>query len=215
MNIEEGKDASPDGPNTRPKTSRLRWLIAGGCGGVFFLALVSVVVLLLATSEAGDKLERVEMDSTTAATFSPEVQATIQAVMDSQARGLDGAKVTVHRAYNYQGFSWIEPVEGAKLVAIDVGLADYSVGIDLDDVEIIDGETDENFGSDPDIVFLTDDGEPFSDNQPAQSFGEPIRVLLIYAVRESTGSIKLGYWGKEIMSEPVLLEEDGLTLPAP
>ncbi len=215
MNIEEeDRDASSDGPNTRPRTSRLRWLIAGGCGGVFFLALVCVVVLLLATSEAGDK-ERVQMDSTTAATFSPEMQATIQTVMDSQARGLDGAKVTVHRAYNYQGFSWIEPVEGAKLVAIDLGLADYSVGIDLDDVDIIDGQTDENFGSDPDIVFLTDDGEPFSDNQPSQSFGEPIRVLLIYAVRESTDSIKLGYWGEEIVSKPVLLEEDGLALPEP
>jgi len=82
-------------------------------------------------------------------------------------------------------------------------------------IDIIDGETDENFGSDPDIVFLTGDGEPFPDDQPSQSFGEPIRVLLIDVVRDSTESIKLGYWGKEIVSEPVLLGEDGLILPEP
>ncbi len=216
MNTEEkDMDAFSDSPGPRPKVSRRRWFVAGSCGGVFLLTVICVVVLLWVTSKAGDQVDVIELDSTTVATFSPEMQATVQAAMDGQARGLDGAEVTVYRAYNYRGFSWIEPVKGAKLVAIDVGLAGYSEGIDLDDIDIIDGETDENYGSDPDIVFLTDEGEPFPDNQPSQSFGEPIRVLLIYAVRESTESIKLGYWGSEIVSEPVVLEEDGLALPAP
>lgn len=156
-----------------------------------------------------------EFDKAAAGTLSPEMQKTVQAVAEEQARGLDDAEVIVHRAYNYHGFSWIEPVEGAKLAAVDVELANYGNGFDLDDIDIIDGETDENYGSDPDIVFLMDDGKPFPDNQPTQDFGEPIRVLLIYAVRESTESIKLSYWGREIVSTSIPLEADGLALPEP
>lgn len=213
---EEGAEESLRGsPGIQPKTARTKWLIAAGCGGTLMLVLLCASALLLVLIWASSERETVEIDLTTVATFSPEIQATVRAMMDEQARGLDGAEVTLHRAYNYHGCSWMEPVEGAKLAAVDIGFTNYGYGFDLDDVDIIDGDTDENFGSNPDIAYPTARGEPFPDFQPSQHFGEPVRVLLIYAVRESTESIKLGYWGREIVSDPVPLEEDGLVLPEP
>jgi hypothetical protein len=216
MNLEEGSaDLSPDPHDTRPKVSRTKWFILGGCGAVLVLALICFVGFLLAINAVGGQPGIVEMDLTTAATLPPEMQSTVQTMMDLQEQGLDGADIAVYKAYNYHGFSWMEPIEEAKLAAVDISFANYGDGIDPDDIEIVDGKSDETFGSGPDIVFLTDDGVPFPDNQPTQDFGEPIRVLLIYAVRDSTESIKLRYWGKEIVAEPLLLEEDGLALPEP
>ncbi len=155
-----------------------------------------------------------EFDQMTEGTFPPEIQKTMQAMAERQAQGLDNAEVIVHRAYNYHGFSWIEPVDGAKLAAVDVEFINASVGFDLDDIDIIDGATNENYGSDPDIAFLDDQGELLPDDY-YPDLGEPIRVLLIYAVRDSTESIKLGYWGNEIVSVPVPLEGNGPVLPEP
>jgi hypothetical protein len=178
-----------------------------GLFGLLTIVALSIIACSTNTPQA------IEVDRASIGTYSPEVQLTMQAVIDKQSQGLANAVVSIKRAYNYRGFTYMQSVEGAKLIAVDVRFADYQDGIDLDDIDIIDGGTNENYGSDPDIIFLTDEGDPFPDNKPTQDFGEPIRVMLIYAVRETTVSIKLAYWGKEIWKEPYILQDNGPEMP--
>ncbi len=174
-------------------------------------SLLTVIIASLACSLTQPQVVQVARKSI--GTYSPEVQQTMQAIIQKQSQGLKGAKVSINRAYNYHGFTYMEPVDGAKLIAVDASFSNYAGGFDLDDVDIVDGTTNESYGSNPDIVFLTSEGVPYPNNEPTQEAGAPIRVVLIYAVRESTTAIKLGYWGTEILEVPYNLQDSGPEMP--
>jgi hypothetical protein len=147
----------------------------------------------------------------------PEVADALENVSREQSQGLKDAHVTVHRVYEYKGYTWIEPIETAKLIAVDVEFRNYNQGLDLDDVDVIDGRSDENYGSDPHIANLTLDGELAADTDDSSWPDDlgPLRVLLIYALPKNSKTVKLGYWGQELTSKPVPIAGGGPTLPKP
>jgi len=98
-----------------------------------------------------------------------------------------------------------------------VEFRNYNQGLDLDDVDIIDGQSNDNYGSDPHIANLTLDGKlagDVDDSSWPDDLG-PLRVLLIYAFPKESKTIKLGYWGQELTAEPVPISGDGPSLPKP
>ena len=133
-----------------------------------------------------------------------------------ESQALVGASVRVHRAYNYtSGQTWIQPEGSKKVVAVDVEFQGAGEGFDLKDVDVIDGLTNESDGTNPKIFLLRPDGSFQSFDWPSELAGQPMRVLLLYPVPESTDSIKLAYWQKEIVSQPVELAPDGPAMPSP
>ena len=147
--------------------------------------------------------------------FPPEVRVELKAIAGQQAEGLKEAVVRVYGAYEYHGYSFIQPVPSARLVAVDVEFSCYNAGFDLDDVDIIDGRTDENYGSDPHIALLSSDGVVQEDDSKWPEAPGPIRVLLIYAMPRESVSVKLGYWGTTLTSSVVSLVKGGPSLKEP
>lgn len=143
----------------------------------------------------------------------PVVAEAWQQVTTVKAVALDNATVTVHRAYNYSGPSDFEPVDGAKLIAVDVGVSGYTDRFKIWDVDIVDGDTNENYGSDPHVAFLNDSGEFFTYDGDEVDFSRAIRLLLVYGVPTSTTSVQLGYWGRDLTKGTVLLADQGPPLP--
>jgi hypothetical protein len=115
----------------------------------------------------------------------------------------------VNRAFEFREPSLFEPTDSEKLVAVDVEFRDHRPGFDLDEVDILDGETGENLGSGPEIKFLNFDGT-LNPEQSGFGLGKPIRVLLVYLVPKSLQSVKLDYWGDRITSRATPLTEEGL-----
>jgi hypothetical protein len=166
--------------------------------------------------EVGSKAPRLEQQAAQDSVES-QVNESLQATASSQAQSLKNAVVTVHRAYDYRGYTWLEPAEGAKLIAVDVEFSRYDGSLDLDDVEIIDGSSGANYGSDPHIALLQGDGElsPNPDDASWPADMGQLRVLLIYAVPKEMTSIKLSYWGQDLTPEASMLSKDGPSLPLP
>lgn len=54
-----------------------------------------------------------------------ELKAPLEQIARKQSKGLDNANVMVNRVYNYNGYGYLEPLEGAKLVAVDVEFSGY------------------------------------------------------------------------------------------
>ena len=144
-----------------------------------------------------------------------ELQEKLSQIGDAQAKGLDVAMVTIHGAYNYKGYSYLEPIEGAKLISVDVEFFGYKEDFDLDDIDIIEGKTGENYGSYPDISLLTLEGKIETNESNWPNPPGPLRVLLIYAMPDKSTSVKLSYWGKMLVAEVTTLSEGGPTLEKP
>ena len=116
----------------------------------------------------------------------PEITEQMEAEARAAAAALDDAKVTAHRAYNYQGYSSQQTLDDAKLVGVDVEFAGTKEGFDLDDVEILDAGSGESFGGKPEIAFLTAKGEvvpdavvsliPLSGPAPAVAPGTSVEI---------------------------------------
>ena len=142
---------------------------------------------------------------------SATVDEAIDWVGERQRRALKDATVVVHRAYEYHGESWYEVPATHKVIAVDVEIADYFPGIDLDDFDILNGSSHENYGSDPQILGLTEDYtqavERESNLLPEDL--SPLRRLLLYAVPRDWKSIKLGYWKLVLTAEPTALADSG------
>jgi hypothetical protein len=143
----------------------------------------------------------------------PAVAAALQAVVKEKSAALKNATVTVNRAYNYSGPTTTVPRKSAKRIAVDATFSGYSDRFKIWDVDIIDGKTDDNFGSEPDVAFLNDKGEFLSFEGDDVDFNKPIRLLMIYAVPDRTSSIKIGYWGDDLTKTSIPLEEQGPALP--
>jgi len=88
-----------------------------------------------------------------------EARKELKEVARAQSKALSDAKTKVHRAFNFQQDSVYQPNEKQKLVAVDVEFSGYRTDFDLEDVEVIDGKTNENYGSDPEIRLLQSDGK--------------------------------------------------------
>ncbi|MCA9027403.1 MAG: hypothetical protein KDA86_19490 [Planctomycetaceae bacterium] len=181
-----------------------------------------IVILVASTVGCSDQSTRTdnavsEIITSDGEPVPPEVAKAMESVSREQSQGLNDAKVTVHRAYEYSGYTWLEPIEIAKLIAVDVEFRDYNQGLDLDDVDIIDGDSNENYGSDPHIASLTLDGtlSPDVDDSSWPDDLGPLRVLLIYAFPKDSKTIKLGYWGQELTPKPIPISGDGPVLPKP
>jgi hypothetical protein len=146
-----------------------------------------------------------------------EIASAAREAAGGQSRGLDGAKVTVHRAYDYRGYSEIKPNDKSKLIAIDVEFVGYNMNLDLDDVDIVNGQSNDNYGSDPHIIALTQDGAVAADPDDSswpKDMG-PLRTLLVYAVPKDLSSIKLSYWGHELTPAAIPVAGEGPALPQP
>jgi hypothetical protein len=126
----------------------------------------------------------------------------------SQSAGLDGATVHVHSAAEFEGKTWIEPLNRCHLICVDVEFTNYQDGFDLDDVDVIDAESNENLGSNPDMYLIDAEGNPLPQEAPWPEQRKSIRVLLIYAVPDATRRIKLGYWNKTMTPEPILVRRE-------
>jgi hypothetical protein len=146
----------------------------------------------------------------------PEVRGAVEDTARRQAVAADRAGATIHRAYPYDGYSWYEPTSEGKLVAVDVEFVGYAADFDLDDIDLIDGVTGDNYGSDPQIALLTPDGQLAKDEAkewpPAP---KPLRLLLIYAAPRSLESVRLGYWGQDLTVRPFPIGGRGPSLPPP
>ncbi|NNE91695.1 MAG: hypothetical protein HKN23_08610 [Verrucomicrobiales bacterium] len=149
------------------------------------------------------------------------VQQIIAKRTREQAAGLGGGKVTVHKAWNYTGYSHLAPDPNApiavRMVAVDVTVENHTVHFDYDDIEAVDPITKISYGSDPHITFLNvRDGTPLEEGRRIPVAPEPIRVLLIYAYPKNSETITLWYWGQDLLrGGQVKIESDGLQLPFP
>lgn len=130
-----------------------------------------------------------------------------------QSRAGRSAKATIHRAYEYSGYSYHDPETALYRLAIDVEISGASRGFDLDDVEIVDGSSSQNFGSFPDIYFLDSDGNLLKESDDSNA--EPVRVLLIYAVPDTVQSVRLRYWGRDLVETPAQVEGSGPSVSRP
>jgi len=87
----------------------------------------------------------------------------------------------------------------------------------LDDIDFVDGDTNENFGSDPHITNLAPDGNALAKQESSllPPSLTPLRHVLIHPVLKETNSIKLSYWDQLLTPEAIPLAEDGPNLPPP
>ena len=129
-------------------------------------------------------------------------------VAAAQSAGLNGATTSVRRAYVYAGppVYW-EFDDQSRMVAVEVEFRGVGPGLDLDDVDFIDADTEENFGSDPLIQGLAPNGELMDLTDPDRPAGT-FRVLLAHPMPRSARRVQLGYWGEHV-GGPVAIEGEG------
>jgi hypothetical protein len=134
-----------------------------------------------------------------------------------QSAGLDEATVEVHRAYSSpaDAFRLEAPQrKDHKVVVVDVTFKNVAEGFDLDDVDIINTRSGENYGSDPDMYGVLADGQIGDINErEVLKPGAAWHVLLVYAVPDRCDAIRLGYWGKTVTAESIALQPTGPALP--
>jgi hypothetical protein len=120
-----------------------------------------------------------------------------QSIIREQAAAVELGRATILRAFWYSGKTLYEPKPGRKTLAIDVVIEDTEPGFDLDDIEVVDGRSNESYGSFPDIQYLDDQGN-ITAELVTSADGRRASFRLIYLVPESPRSIKLRYWGKDL-----------------
>ncbi|MHB0972174.1 MAG: hypothetical protein ACYC60_20695 [Thermoanaerobaculia bacterium] len=117
--------------------------------------------------------------------------------------------------------AWVYPDDGklsppprTKLVAAELRLPPPEGGkFDLDDIDIFDADTGENFGSDPYIQRLTLNGEFVDSDDPEVEAQREYRGIFVWAVPEEVKRVNFGYWGEMLYVEPVPLGSRELNLP--
>lgn len=148
-----------------------------------------------------------------------EVLDELKKVGEVQSKGLSNATTLIHKAYDYEGYSYFnltpEQKKLYKLVALDVEFKGPSDGLDLDDMEIVDASTNKSFADSPHIELLDVAGNLVKNQADWPKSGMPLRVLLIYVVPKEFKSVKLSYWGNEIVTVPKEISGTGLVLQPP
>jgi hypothetical protein len=116
-----------------------------------------------------------------------------------QADAGAGAKVRLLRAWPYAPPPDLEAASNAKLVAIDFELDIPGNGFDLDDIDILDADSNENYGSDPILQRLNARGEPVAFDDPdVAADNHHFRLLGVWAVPRTTHRVELGYWNASL-----------------
>ena len=144
-----------------------------------------------------------------------ELDQVLNAVRTKQAGGLGTGSIEIHKAWNYNGFSFLSAVPGARLIAVDATVTGHTADFDFDDIEVIDGANRTSYGSDPQITLLTPEGKALPDSHEFTSAPGPVRILLIYGFPKETEDFTLYYWGKNLLKENHNIEPSGWELPFP
>jgi hypothetical protein len=147
------------------------------------------------------------------------IEEVIQVRAKQQAEGLGSGSVTVNAAWPYTGYSTLSPDPSAaieaRLVAVDVTVSGHTPYFDIDDIEIVDGESLVSYGSDPHAEPLGPDGALLPAGEAIAAGPAPSRWLLIFAFPKATPRFHLYYWGKALTPEAVGFGTGGLSLPYP
>jgi len=148
------------------------------------------------------------------------VNQILQARARQQAAGLGHGSVSVNKAWNYQGYSYLSPNPSAaieaRLVAVDLTISGHTKYFDFDDIEIVDGETMVSYGSDPQAVPLSlSDGHPMPPGEIPAPAPKASRWLMIYAFPKNTSTFHLYYWGRKLTLHPTKIAPSGWELPYP
>ncbi|HKH46016.1 MAG TPA: hypothetical protein VKM72_15255 [Thermoanaerobaculia bacterium] len=117
----------------------------------------------------------------------------------------------VHAAWVYAGHGDLRAKAGYKLVAADIELPPAE--FDLDDIDIFDAKTGENFGSDPLLYPLTPSGQLVGDDDPEVAGRHDYRGWFIWQVPERVTVVNFGYWGEMLYTSAVPLAETGPVVP--
>lgn len=147
------------------------------------------------------------------------IEGVIQVRAKQQAEGLGAGSVKVNGAWPYSGYSTLSPDPAsaieARLVAVDVTVSGHTPYFDIDDIEIVDGESLVSYGSDPHAEPLGPDGALLPAGEAIPVGPDSSRWLLIYAFPKATPRFHLYYWGKALTPEPVAFGKAGISLPYP
>lgn len=73
--------------------------------------------------------------------------------------------------------------------------------------------TARNYGSDPHLQRVTDKGEPADWEDPVFAENTPMHMVGLWAVPNSTTSVKLGYWGQTITKAIPIGAQEGPSIP--
>lgn len=117
----------------------------------------------------------------------------------------------VHRAYRYAGHGTLKADTGTQLIAVDLEFSGSTSGLDLDDVELLDGPTREVFDAAPEIAFLNPDGSFFSWHEAPP--GGVKRCLLLFQVPVRVKSILLRHWDELLTAGPLKVRPSGPLIP--
>lgn len=138
---------------------------------------------------------------------------------EGQAKGLGDGSVTVHGAWQYDGYSYLAPnpkaAIPARMIAVELTVSGHRKEFDPDDIEIVDGLTKISYGSDPHLTLIEGPGKPIADPAKYPIAPAATRMLLIYAFPKESRTFTLYYWGQELLDEPMTLEASGWGLPFP
>jgi hypothetical protein len=146
----------------------------------------------------------------------PNIRRDLEDTARRQSGAMQAASAVVHRAYHYKGYSWHEPSSLGKLVAVDAEFSGYTSNFDLDDIDLVDGSTGANYGSNPQVALLDPSGQLAKDeNKDWPPAPKPLRLLLIYAAPRSLTSVRLSYWGQDLTSAATRLGGTGPLLAPP
>jgi hypothetical protein len=169
-----------------------------------------VVVLLLILVGCGRKPSADKSSAADESELPLNVEEAIRDVAARQSQALKGATTLVHRVFRYDRTGIYKPSADEQLVAVDVEFRKYSKGLDLDDVDLVDGDTDENYGSDPEIKRLRPDGKLDTNSYDDHAPSKPLRVLLIYRLPKEVASLQLEYWGDRLTEAAIPIVEGKL-----
>ena len=182
---------------------------------ILIQSLTMFPIIFIISCDQEDAKPPAKVTKKQATAQSPEHAQLIAAMRKKQAGGLGTGSVTVNKAWTYTGYSVLDAVQGARLVAVDTTVTGHTPAFDFDDIEIIDGANRISYGSDPHITLLSAEGKAQPGVRQMPAAPDPVRVLLIYGFPEKTRSFTLYYWGKNLLQENHGIESSGWELPFP
>lgn len=141
------------------------------------------------------------------------IEDTLEDVARTQSQGMKDAVATIHRVYVYldeeRVFGEAHPPD-TQLVAVDVEIDMLNGGYDLDDIDIVDAGSNENYGSDPALFGVLPSGELADiDDSEVSASPRSIRVLLIYLLPKHVETVRLEYWGETLTRHATITQGRG------
>jgi hypothetical protein len=152
-----------------------------------YASLAAAAILLMATTRAN------------AASIAPQEQE------DAPYKPATRDYGKVNKVWEYKGPLDIEVPPGKKIVAADLELPATTEAFDLDDIDIVDADSGESFGSDELAQRLTATGEPIDDRDPDVDPKGPYRGIFTWVVDARVRRVNFGYWGDLLFRSPVAL----------